>query len=351
MKSHCFILKSILDSLFASLRVSIVVRTLGGMFLVIPGFAVAHGFGQRYDLPLPLWLFVLGAGATVALSFVTVLVFFRKSVNQTPSAWIEMRPHRWVTRVAGIVRWIVIGFLLLSVVAGFLGDQNPVRNILPVVVWIVWWVGLALLSALGGNVYEFCNPWDVIYQSIERWHPRFRKGCWQYRERWGVWPSWFFLLIFSWMELVWDGRTVPEKLALAACLYSFLTWGGMYCFGRQQWLEKGEMFHVVFGLLARFAPLRIRVIENSPVIGFRPCAVGLLERITISPSAVALVLLLLSTVSFDGFMETPLWARVDFLILTASADSWLWTTLHLQEVEALRGARTLGLMIFIVLFR
>ena len=25
----------------------------------------AHGFGQRYDLPIPLWLYLLGAGATV----------------------------------------------------------------------------------------------------------------------------------------------------------------------------------------------------------------------------------------------------------------------------------------------
>ena len=33
----------------------------------------AHGFGERYDLPLPLSLFVLAGGATVALSFVIVV--------------------------------------------------------------------------------------------------------------------------------------------------------------------------------------------------------------------------------------------------------------------------------------
>lgn len=32
----------------------------------------AHGFGQRYDLPVPLWLYLLGAGATVGFSFLLV---------------------------------------------------------------------------------------------------------------------------------------------------------------------------------------------------------------------------------------------------------------------------------------
>ncbi|MGA7534979.1 MAG: hypothetical protein WBW27_24165, partial [Pseudolabrys sp.] len=32
----------------------------------------AHGFGQRYDLPIPLWLYLLGAGATVGFSFLLV---------------------------------------------------------------------------------------------------------------------------------------------------------------------------------------------------------------------------------------------------------------------------------------
>ena len=43
-----------------------------GFGVVIPGQAYAHGFGERYDLPVPLWLYVGGAGATVALSFVVI---------------------------------------------------------------------------------------------------------------------------------------------------------------------------------------------------------------------------------------------------------------------------------------
>ena len=53
------------------------VLLLGGLFLAAlvlfqPDLAHAHGFGERYDLPVPLWLYLYGAGATVLVSFVVV---------------------------------------------------------------------------------------------------------------------------------------------------------------------------------------------------------------------------------------------------------------------------------------
>ena len=58
------------------------VLLLGGLFLAAlvlfqPGLAEAHGFGERYDLPVPLWLYLYGAGATVLVSFVVVGMFLR----------------------------------------------------------------------------------------------------------------------------------------------------------------------------------------------------------------------------------------------------------------------------------
>ena len=42
-----------------------------------PQQAVAHAFGARYDLPLPLGLYIAGAGLAVCLSFVVAAVFLR----------------------------------------------------------------------------------------------------------------------------------------------------------------------------------------------------------------------------------------------------------------------------------
>src|SRR5438309_3183159 len=41
--------------------------------------AVAHGFGQRYDLPLPLWLYLFGTASAVIVSFLVVGLLVRHS--------------------------------------------------------------------------------------------------------------------------------------------------------------------------------------------------------------------------------------------------------------------------------
>jgi hypothetical protein len=115
----------------------------------------------------------------------------------------------------------------------------------------------------------------------------------------------------------------------------------MYLFGAAAWLRHGEVFSVVFGLLARFAPTELRVGDatvcahcgarclspGSDCIdcydcfhraapaqrewALRPFGAGLLERRPASPSMTAMVLLLLSVVLFDGFLATPEWSRLE----------------------------------------
>ncbi len=55
--------------------------------------ACAHGFGQRYELPLPLGLYLFGAAAVVALSFVVFALFVRR-----PAAAAVART--WTVRAA-----------------------------------------------------------------------------------------------------------------------------------------------------------------------------------------------------------------------------------------------------------
>ena len=48
------------------------------LLLILIGFTVqpvsAHGFGQRYDLPVPLWLYITGAGTVVFFSFLEIVL-------------------------------------------------------------------------------------------------------------------------------------------------------------------------------------------------------------------------------------------------------------------------------------
>ena len=60
------------------------IRLLPGsvVFVWLASPAAAHGFGQRYDLPLPLGLWVLGAGATIVLTFAVTALYLRETSIQ-----------------------------------------------------------------------------------------------------------------------------------------------------------------------------------------------------------------------------------------------------------------------------
>ena len=50
---------------------------------LLPDAAWAHAVVQRYDLPVPLWYYLAGAGLVVALTFV-VLIAFRTEGTPVP---------------------------------------------------------------------------------------------------------------------------------------------------------------------------------------------------------------------------------------------------------------------------
>ena len=133
----------------------------------------------------------------------------------------------------------------------------------------------------------------------------------RYPDAIGAWPAVVLFLAFVWMELVWEHSDSPAYLAAAMLAYSALTWLGMLLFGRAQWLRRGEVFTLVFGLLARFAPTEVRDSgAGGRALYLRPWGVGLLSREPVPASIVVLVLAMLAAVCFDGFMETPLWAGI-----------------------------------------
>jgi hypothetical protein len=220
-------------------------------------------------------------------------------------------------------------------------------------VWVVGWVGISLASALVGDVWRLIDPWSTIFAGFERIYALFRSahalGANRLYPKWlAAWPALALFVGFAWMELVWSGRDVPARLAQAMLAYSLLTWAGMLVFGREVWRAHGEMFSFVFGIFARFGVVAAG--PRASAVEIRPPAVGLLQQRALDPSMTALVVALLATVTFDGFLETPLWAQVDLRILDAPEESPLWTVLSLSEAQALRLGRTIGLLGFVVLF-
>jgi len=350
-------------------------RAAWALLLLAPRPALAHGFGQRYDLPVPLWLWVAAAAAAVALSFVLIGVFVTASPG-VRGYW-RMNLLRWPPgrlladgRVRLAARVVSVGLLVLILVSSLVGSQSPTRNIVPTAVWVAWWVGFAYLSALLGNLWAVVNPWSALFGWGEALFAS-RRAILRYPAWLGAWPAVVLFAAFAWIELIFTGRSIPAQLGRLIVGYSLLTWIGMILFGRATWLRHGDPFATAFGILARFAPTEIRVTDRDtcrrcalPCAGrdatcvdceecfdraaparrewnARPFAAGLLNTGDISPSMVVFVLLLLSTVTFDGFTATPAWSGLERTLYAALAP--------LGEAR-LTVIGTLGLLTFPLVF-
>ncbi|MEK9685332.1 MAG: hypothetical protein VW226_12355 [Rhodospirillaceae bacterium] len=109
------------------------------------------------------------------------------------------------------------------------------------------------------------------------------------------------------MELVWTQNSVPQFLAIAILVYSLVTWTGMFFFGPEKWLSNCEIFTIIFELFGKFAPI---VRDNSGRLLLRPIAIGLQSSAPLTFPMTVLIITLLATVTFDGFLHTPTWQAI-----------------------------------------
>src|SRR5215207_3277890 len=206
------------------------------VLIASPGLASevsAHALAQRYDLPLPLGYFLAAAGAAVAVSFVIVALFGRHDIE--PARPIDHAILRGTipTPIVATLQVLFIGALALIVSAGLFGDQRTFKNITPVAVWVIWWVGFGILSAFVGNIWALINPWSTAFNFAKALVRPGAKLPWLPYPRWlGGWPACGLLLMFAWIELVAPGRDVPRNVAAAILIYSGLTWTGFVFFGK-----------------------------------------------------------------------------------------------------------------------
>jgi len=331
-----------------------------GLTLCWSSPAFGHALRQRYDLPIPLGLYLAGAGAAVALSFVVIALFTRRPLWRDTYPRVNLLrflPFRMLAHPSVLFpcRLLSVGVFALVVLAGAFGNQNPFKNFAPTAVWVIWWVGLAYVSALIGDLWALVNPWNILFTWAERLYRYVRSGSRlalevPYPEWLGSWPAVVLFLIFAWAELFWERAEVPASLADAVVLYSIITWGGMLLYGRERWLQGGEVFSVFFGTLARFAPTEFRSGSFDRELALRPYGAGLLTTEPIHPSQMVFVVLMLSTVTFDGFIETPVWTKIVDGVLSAPLLYPVLTVLHRTLGNLLPVMYTVALNVFPLLF-
>ena len=130
----------------------------------------------------------------------------------------------------------------------------------------------------------------------------------------GVWPAAAAYFSFACLELTTGMANRPWLVALLALVYSAVTLAGMFLFGRDEWLEHCEAFTVLFSIVGRFSPIEAERDETGRITHglLRPWGVGLLKPSATGWDRVVFVILMLSTLAFDGILATPSWQ--DFTI-------------------------------------
>jgi hypothetical protein len=270
-----------------------------------------HGFGQRYDLPISLALYLFAAGGVVLVSFVLVVLF---AGDQMGSKALEY-PRRPVPSLARIGRspvprvvggLIGVAGLLAAVVTGLFGSNKPELNPTEYLVWIYFWAGTVILSGLVGNLWYLINPWAAIYDAVTRF---VRLGpVWKLPDV-GVWPATAAYFAFACLELTSGMANRPWLVAILTLAYSAATLAGMVLFGRDEWLEHCEAFTVLFGIVGRFGPVEAErdAGDGIAMVYLRPWGVGLLKPGPTGWDRVVFVILMLSTLAFDGIIATSVW--------------------------------------------
>ena len=291
--------------------------TAAALALLAPSAAFAHQLTERYEAPLPLAVYVIGAALAVGMSFVFVILrggSVAKAAaperTRTVAVWL-----RGLLSAIGLLGWI---WIVAQTIVGGSGDGDVASLFL----WVYGWVGLALVSALIGPAWEWLSPFATIHRILG--YVGERLGMYggepaEYPARLGRWPAVVGFAAVVWIELVAriDGG---HTLGLLLIAYTFITVAGMSYFGREVWRRNAEIFTVWFRLLGRLAPYELVGEPEEGMVRRRSFGSGLAnaewttdELVIVSLAAGAIIL--------DGLSQTQiyfdLFGRIDILGLPA----------------------------------
>lgn len=316
-----------------------------GIFIVIlfmlPTVTYSHAFGSRYDLPLPLAFYLSAAGIAVAASFLVTFFFIgaESSHRFRLTFAISSKLSSFVCKVLRIFGLIV---LILILTAALTGDASPTKNLATVSVWVLWWVGVVLFSALIINLWPLINPFYTIAQWVCRFFPP-RKDVLPLPLL-ASYMAVIGFLFLSWIELVSNISETPVQLFFLIIIYLVFTCFFARRYGIDSWFNNADPLNRMFDLLGRAAPISF---WPSSELVIRFPGSGLLQHAgTKSQIAqIFFIVALMAAVLFDGLSETPIWQAV--LNFFTQSQAWRPVLLEMKSagIDILSLLKTGGLLV------
>lgn len=259
---------------------------------------LGHGVGQVYESPIPLWLYLLGAAATVALSFI-----LRALSRSDLRVLVEKRVAgpRGAAILRGAFRTLGIFFIALMLVAGIVvrGEGFTTATLL---FWLGLVVGTVFLSSLLDGIWGAADPWanlESLYR-IEGVETARRTPPW--------WLGPVLLYALFWFELVSGAGFEDFWVVTVVVLYSIYAFSLRAAF-HEDW-ARADPFSILFGFAGRIAPLRL---GDDGIFARSPLA-GIDEREPMDRALFASVFVILASTTLDNIRETVAWT--DFRLST-----------------------------------
>ncbi|WP_075217949.1 hypothetical protein [Mongoliimonas terrestris] len=275
--------------------------------LLFPAAALAHGAEGGIVLLLPTGYYILGAAATVAVTFLLMSALPDRLALGLHRRTLAIGRVRLPSAVGPSL--LSAGVLMLMIAAGFFGSRDPLDNPLPAFVWTVWWVCLLIAHGLFGPLWTALNPWTGP-AAVIGWASGGRLGVRplaRLPEGIGYGIAILQFYGFAWFELVDLSPSDPGRLAAVVLAYWLANLAGRLVYG-EDWMRRAEPFGILFGLIGRLAPLAVvRAKDGRHDVGMVWPGKRLFDLPPLPVSGVLFVLLALSTVSFDGLSRTFAW--------------------------------------------
>jgi hypothetical protein len=273
---------------------------------------LAHGIGERTDLPLPGELVLQAGGFVVLVSFLLVGLAWRRPRFGLPggdgadgAGAGGGRPDGRVDggrvdggRVDGPGRLIGQGVLLVLLVyligVAFAGPSEDETNPAPRALYVLLWVGLVPASLVFGPVWRAVNPLRALRRTVAAVFRLPADGLRPMPRRLAYHPAAAGLAVFVWLELVPAHHTDPPVVGAFLLGYAVLVTGAAAVYG-EGFFALGDPFEVYSTLVGALAPAR----GNPP---------RALARITPAPGLVAVLAVWWGSTVFDGVSGVPGWA-------------------------------------------
>jgi hypothetical protein len=254
---------------------------------------LAHGVGQVYELPIPLWLYLLAAAGTVLVSF--LIRAFASKGEASPDEKQIAGPG-----VAGVIikvlRVVALVFLILTVVAGAVVREAGFV-FAPLSFWVGLVVGMTFLNSIIEGSWAAADPWATT----ERFYRIEDAEVDEVRPPWWLGAAGIYLLF--WFELVSGVGFDSFWVVVGIALYSLAVFSFRARLG--PWWYETDPFAILFGFAGRCAPLRLSergVARKSPVAELsedRPMPLALY----------AALFMVLASTTLDNVRETVGWGN------------------------------------------